>query len=372
MIKSGYVGFMLFVGMMVVFFVLPDPKGLQKPFRVLLGLSFVIIYFALLIKKEISGKTLWPLVIGGALLVIMIFRGTFQTSLLNAYLCLFGLLCMPHLFFSLTPIRKINLNYIQVFCILSLLLQLMVYSSPDGRPSLSYQINFSGAYLFLFFISSDILKNKYGKLFVIAISLITLIRLLIYSIILFYLVKFLKIYFRSILQKLNATAILVASYIVLSLFSLWYVANIKSEISYDTSANRIATLNDESNQMRFLANVITIGMIYANPFDEKVLFGHGAVENFTKATKGTVVLPHNEIFDTIVEYGIILVIFFSIFTMFIFNKVISYKNMEYFIPLVFTSLLLYVRYFLIPNLEMLYIIFMLNIVQQQNRELVIP
>lgn len=371
MIKSGYVGFLLFVSMMIIFFVLPDPEGLQKPFRILMGLSFVIIYFALLIKRDIARKTLWPIVIGGLFIVLMIVRGTIQTSFINAYLCLFGLLCIPTLFFSLTPIRKTNLNYIHVFCIISFLIQFLVFSSVDGRPSLAYEINLSGAYLFLFFICSDVLNNKHGKLLVIALSLFTLSRLLIFSMILFYLVRFSKKYFKSWLQKLNVTSIAIASYIVFTLFSLWYVANVKSEIAYDTSISRIATLNDGSNELRFLANTLVLGVIYTTPFDAKVLFGFGPIENFINAPKGSQIMPHNELFDSIVQFGIITVIFFSLFSIPIFNKVTSYANIEYLISILFYTLILWVRFLLVPSFEMLFILFLLHIVHERNQEVIV-
>lgn len=353
--------------MMIVFFILPDPEGLQKPFRVLLGLSFVIIYFALLIKKEISRKTLWPVIIGSAFVLLMIYRGTFQTSFLNAYLCLFGLLCIPKLFFNLTPIRKTNLNYIHVICILSFIIQFLAFSSADGRPSLDYEINLSGAYLFLFFISSDVLNNKHGKLLVIALSLLTLSRLLILSMVLFYLIRFFKRYFKSHLHKLNVIYIAIGSYIAISIFSLWYAANIKSEIVYDTSISRIATLNDGSNELRFIANTLVLGTIYTMPFDAKVLFGFGPVENFINATKGSLIMPHNELFDSIVQFGIITVLFFSFFSLPIFNSVTSYANIEYLIPILFYTLILWVRFLLVPSFEMLFILFMFNIINEKSK-----
>ncbi len=367
MVKSGYVGFLIFVTMMIVFFVLPDPEGLQKPFRVILGLSFVVIYFALLIKKEISRMTLWPVIIGGALVLLMIYRGTIQTSFLNAYLCLFGLLCIPKLFFNLTPIRKTNLNYIHVICILSFIIQFLAFSSADGRPSLDYEINLSGAYLFLFFISSDVLNNKHGKLLVIVLSLLTLSRLLILSMVLFYLIRFSKKYFKSYLQKLNVTYIAIGSYIAISIFSLWYAANVKSEIAYDTGISRIATLNDGSNELRFIANTLVLGTIYATPFDAKVLFGFGPVENFINATKGSLIMPHNELFDSIVQFGIITVLFFSLFSLPIFNSVTSYANIEYLIPILFYTLILWVRFLLVPSFEMLFILFMFNIINEKSK-----
>jgi hypothetical protein len=369
MIKRSYLGFLIFICMMFVFFVLPDPEGLQKPFRVFIGLAFIIIYFALLIKKEIDRKTIWTVIIGGVLVLVMIFRGTIQTSFLNAYFCLFGLLCIPHLFFKLTPVRKTNLNYVHVFCMISFVIQFLVLSSSDGRPTLAYQINLSGAYLFLFFICSDVLKNKYGKLLVIVLSLFTLSRLLIFSIILFYLIRFSKSYFKILIQKLNVTLIVIASYILISIFSLWYVVNVKSQIDYDSGINRIATLNDGSNELRFFANTLVLGTIYAAPFDTKVLFGFGPVDNFIKATKGSLVMPHNELFDSIVQFGIITVIFFSLFTLPIFNKVTSYSNIEYLIPILFHTLILWVRFLLVPSFEMLFILFLLYIVHERKHVL---
>ncbi len=368
MIKSGYVGFLIFVSMMIVFFVLPDPEGLQKPFRVFLGLSFVTIYFALLLKKEISRQTLWPIVIGGALVAVMIFRGTIQTSFINAYLCLFGLLCMPYLFFSLTPIRRTNLNYIHVICILSILIQFLIFSSADGRPSLAYEINLSGAYLFLFFIASDVLNNKHGKLLVIALSLLTLSRLLIFSMLIFYIVRNAKKYIKPWLEKQNVTRIAIASYLVITVFSLWYAANVRSEIAYETGISRLANLNDGSNELRFIANTLVLGTIYAAPLDSKVLFGFGPVENFINATKGSLIMPHNELFDAIVQFGIITVIFFSLFSLPIFNKVTSYGNIEYLIPILFYTLILWVRFLLVPSFEMLFILFLLYIAHERNRE----
>jgi membrane protein insertase Oxa1/YidC/SpoIIIJ len=177
----------------------------------------------------------------------------------------------------------------------------------------------------------------------------------------------LKKYFASFLYKLNAASIAIAGYIILSLFSLWYVANVKARISRDNNISRVTTINDESNKMRFFANAVTMGIIYSAPFDDKVLFGMGSIENFTNATKGEVIMPHNEIFDAIVEYGIISVILFSILSFSFFNKVTSYSNLEYYIPIVFHTLILYVRILIVPSFEMLFILFLLFIVRKQEK-----
>ncbi len=367
MIRSGYVGFLVFVSMMIIFFILPNPEGLQKPFRVLLGLSFMVIYFALLIKKEISTKTLWPILIGGILVLTMVYRGTIQTSFINAYLCLFGLLILPTLFFELTPIRQTNLTYIHVLCILSFIIQFLIFSSEDGRPRLAYEINLSGAYLFLFFLASDILNNKHGKLLVIMLSLFTLSRLLIFSMLLFYLIKFTKKFAKNWLQKQNALRIIIASYVFISFFSLWYAANIKSKIAYETGISRLTTLNDGSNELRFIANTLVMATIYTKPLDAKVLLGFGPVENFIKATKGSLIMPHNELFDSIVQFGLLTVLFFAFFSLPLFNKVTSFTNIEYLIPLLFYTLILWVRYLLVPSFEMLFILFLLYMAKEGRK-----
>jgi hypothetical protein len=129
----------------------------------------------------------------------------------------------------------------------------------------------------------------------------------------------------------------------------------------------VGKINDESNQLRFLTNTLAIGTIYTSPLDTRVLLGFGPVENFIKTTKGSLIMPHNELLDAIVEFGIITVIFFALFSMPIFNKVTSYSNIEYLIPLLSYTLLLWVRFLIVPSFEMLFIVFMLNITNSKKR-----
>lgn len=359
--KSSYVGFLIFVSLLIVFFVIPDPEGLQKPFRILLAVAFVAIYVVQVLKKEISLKSLIPVIGSSCLLVIMISRGTLQTSFFNAALCLFGIVTLPSILFKLEDNRRTNLVYIHTLCLISIFIQFLVFSSRDGRPTLAYEINLSGAYLFLFFLFSDVLKLRRGKIAVIFLSLLTLSRLLIFSIALFYLTRFLKPYFRIWLDKINVRIIVIASYVCISFFSLWYVSNIKKEIAYDTSIKRLTTLNDGSNQLRFFANTLVMASVYMHPLEAKTLFGFGKVENFIKATKDSLIMPHNELFDGVIEFGIISVIFFSLYTLSFYNKIVNFNNLEFFLPVLLYTLLLWVRFLIIPSFEMIFILFMLSL-----------
>ena len=364
--KNSHIGFLIFVSLLVIFFMIPDPEGLQKPFRILLAIAFVVIYAAQLIKKEINLRSLIPAIGAIGLLAIMLNRGTVQTSFFNASLCLFGVLCLPSLTFKLDEARRTNMVYIHTLCLISILVQFLVFSSKDGRPTLAYEINLSGAYLFLFFLFSDILKLKHGKIVVIFLSLFTLSRLLIFSIALFYLVRYLKVRIAGIRWRINSTFIVIASYILISVFSIWYVANIKATISYDKTVNRLKTLNDSSNELRFFANTLVLGSIYTAPFEAKTLFGYGKVENFIKATKDSLIMPHNELFDSIVEFGIIAVLFFSIFTLPVFQRFTNFNNIEFFLPVLLYTLILWVRFLLVPSFEMIFILFLLFLAKEDH------
>jgi hypothetical protein len=362
--KGSYVGFLVFVFLLITFFVIPDPEGLQKPFRIAIALLFVFIYVAQLIKREIPLKSLIPVLGAGALLLIMINRGTLQTSFFNAALCLVGVVCLPSLTFKLDgtyEIRRTNLIYIHTICLISILVQFLIFSSKDGRPTLAYEINLSGAYLFLFFLLSDVIKLRHGKIAVIILSLLTLSRLLVLSILLFYLVRHLKPFFRKGLEKINIKIIVASSYILISIFSLWYVANVKRQISYDKSIKRLTTLNDGSNELRFLANTLVLASIYKAPFEGKTLFGYGKIENFLKATKDSLIMPHNELFDSIVQFGIISVVFFAFFSLPVYKQVTNFNNLEFFFPVLLYTLILWVRFLLVPSFEMIFILFLLYI-----------
>ena len=368
MIRSNYLGFLLFSLMMVIFFVIPGYEGLQKPFRIALCLSFPVIYFALLIKKEINYSTLFPLAGATLLMAFMALRGTLQSSFVNAWLSMFGLLCMNVLFFELTKERKENLRYIHLLAVLSILIQFLIFTHVDGRPRLAYEINQSGAFLFLLFIAADILGSKWVKLLVMALSIFTLSRLLIFSIVIYYLVKYGKRYFAKAIARLNAISITLTCFVTISLFSLWYTSNVHSSIYYETGFNRIIRLNDDSNQIRFRDNAMALNAIFKLPTEPQVLFGYGPAQNYLKAKK-TEHIPHNELLDSIIEFGLITVIFFSFFTLPVFNKLVSFANLEYFIPLLFYTTILWVRYLLVPNPEMLFILFLLFISNTKNRQL---
>lgn len=366
MISFDRFGFILFSFLIVVFFIIPDPETIQKPFRIGIASLFGVVFMSLVIYQQINIKILIPIALSGVLIWIMISRGTIQSSFVNAWLCLWGLFILPKLTFKLNEKRVFDLNTIHFLCMISIILQFIFFSSSDGRPSLGYETNLSGAYLFLFFLFSDLLDRKDGKILVLVLSLLLLSRLLIFSILLFYIIRYTKRYVPPFIEKIRFSMIAIVTYILISLFSIWYIATIKSRVSYETGFSRIFHLDDGSNSWRFLTNTLVMAKIYTSPSDPNILFGYGSVEKWLSSTKGSLIMPHNELYDAIVEFGLISVIFFSFFTFNAFNNYTSLKNWEYIMPLLFYTLILWVRFIIVPSFEMIFILFMLNIVNEKS------
>ncbi len=366
MINPDRLGFITFVLLIVVFFIIPDPGTFQKPFRIGLALFFAFTLLSLIIDQKINIKVLIPILLTGAVIAIIFRRGTLQSSLLNAWLCLGGLLVLPKLSFRLSENRTFDLNLVYLLCMVSIILQFLFFSSADGRPSLGYEINLSGAYLFLFFLLSDALDRKEGKILVIVLSFLLLSRLLLFSIFLFYFIRYSKKMWPSAIARTRFPIIAIIAYVLISLFSVWYITSVTADVSYDTGISRLFKLNDGSNQWRFLTNTLVMAKIYLAPLDPNVLFGFGPIENFLKATKGALIMPHNELYDAIVEFGLIPVLLFGVFAMSTYNKFINFGNLEIVLPLLFYTLILWVRFFIVPSFEMLFILFILSIVNGKN------
>jgi len=154
-------------------------------------------------------------------------------------------------------------------------------------------------------------------------------------------------------------------FVFVSLLSIWYTSNIRSTISYETGIHRIVQLNDGSNQLRFKANGLVLNSLIDSPTDPQLIFGFGPIQNFLKAKK-IPVMPHNELFDAIVQFGWLTVIFFAFFTLPAYNRLVSFANLEYFVPILFFPLTLWLRYLLVPSLEMLFILFLHHIANHKQ------
>ena len=334
------------------------PVFVQKPFKVLLLIFIAYIFFACCSVGRIKKSYLLIALIGVFITGISAYYGDFQSSVVNVAI---SFLVIPtlHVFDTYLTIEdKKKLKKTCYFLCISMFVQLCVFRSEDGRPSLSYELNNSGAYLFLFFLYSDFLKFKVGKFFVICASLLILSRLLILAIFLFYVTRF----FKKVVWRIHKVNYYISLLIVSSLFflfNLFFIINVERGDSYDTSAARISQLNDGSNFLRFTINMNVLSNLF---YDEKFKFGYGNIvggNNPEYSSKYTL-MPHNEMLDSIAEFGYYFTIYAFFFSGLYFRKVFLYENFEYLIPLIIYSLILWVRFLIVPSVEMFFILLILN------------
>lgn len=349
----------IFYYLFFIFFIIPEP--VQKPFKIILGFFFMIYAVSLLLiykKKFISEFIIICIILISILFII--FNGGYQSSIINVMLCTFGVYSINKFDFNFKDNRLFKILFYGA--LLSMALQLMIFRTNDGRPTLSYEINLSGAYLFLFFILSNIINKKIGVLFVIIASFLLLSRLLIFSIIIYYLLNFLKKYIPKIIFKIHLNIYYFLILTLFYIFNFWFLSNINIETSYNTSATRVTQLNDGSNKLRFLININVLSGIFIER-DPNLKFGYGQVSkgvNLSYSEKYKI-MPHNEFLVSIVEFGYIFTILTSFFILRIYNSYFDRERIIIIAPLFLYTLILWVRFFIIPSFEMIFILFLLKI-----------
>jgi len=355
-ITTESIGFVMFIIHALIFFCIPEI--VQKPFKILIGFTYFAIFFIFLINKKIGVKE----VCLGFLLILfssfIIYNGAFQSSLVNVVTAGFGLLIISQLKFNLTSNRLLILNIVFWIGFISIILQMLIYRSSDGRPKLGYEINLSAAILFLFFLFSDIIKNRYGKILVVLLAMIILSRLLILAILLFTLIKYITKKINSN-RRYNFLIFAIITYVVFFVFNIWFLQNVEIGGDYNSSADRIVEVNDGSNKLRFTTNLGVLYSIFIEK-DPVLIFGYGNIDDVNNKFQETYpVIPHNELLASIAEYGYLATIFFFYLSLRLYRNYFKLNLFHYLIPLFIYTLILWVRFIIIPSFEMIFIIMLL-------------
>lgn len=334
------------------------PEMFQKVFKI--NILIILFYIAVthaIKRRKIKANLLIPS-IGIIFLSLSSYFGGVQTSCINIALSFFIIPLCSDVISAFTDKQKKKARLFAVILCLCMTIQLLIFRSDDGRPNLGYELNWSAAYLFLFFIYSDYIKFKCGKIFVICASLLLLSRLLILSIILYYVVS---IIIRLLPEnfRLNWGLFEIITYIAFFLFNAYFLLNVEKGDSYDTSINRVSSVNDGSNMLRFTININVISNL---PSDDKFLFGYGQISKGASAHYSNIytLMPHNELLDGIAEFGYIFVIFSWIFSTYYFSKLFKPYNYPFLIPLLIYTLILWARFLIIPSIEMFFIYYILK------------
>ena len=349
----------IFYSLIVIFFILPEP--LQKIFRIGLGVFFLYYAYTLIYNRKISFYNIVKIHLLIITILLVILKDGFQTSIINILLCVFGVFVIKDSTIYNYKDERI-FKYLYYLSIFSMILQLLFFRSQDGRPNLSYEINLSGAYLFLFFLLSVITKKRIGELFVIAASFLLLSRLLIFAIALYYVFILIRNIIPKTIFKISFKYVYSLLVVVFFIFNFWFLLNVTIESAYKSDASRVTELNDGSNKLRFLINSKVIMGLFIEK-DEKFKFGYGQVSKGLSeeySSKYTL-MPHNELLVSVVEFGYVFTIICFIFVFPIYNTFFNRKGVAILMPLFLYSLILWVRFFIIPSFEMIFILYLLKI-----------
>lgn len=360
---NKYIFYLLFV----IFFILPEV--LQKIFRISLGVFFVYYAYVLMYNHKISFSSIIKihLLIIGLLLVIL--NGSYQSSVINVMLCTFGVFIIKEDTNIENYKDKRLFNILYYLSIVSMTTQLLILRTEDGRPNLSYEINLSGAYLFLFFLLSILTKKKIGVIFVFLASFLLLSRLLIFAITLYYILNFTRKFLPNFIFKINFKYIYGLIIIFFFIFNFWFLSNIKIESSYKTDSSRITELNDGSNMLRFMINSKVIVGLFIEK-DENLKFGYGQISKgkSIKYSNKYGLMPHNEFLMAIAEYGYIFTCLCFLFIISIYNNFFDKKNIIIIAPLLLYTFILWVRFLIVPSFEMIFILYLLKFNSIRNEK----
>ena len=194
-------------------------------------------------------------------------------------------------------------------------------------------------------------------------------RALIFSISIYYILTIIRNNIPNFIFKINFKYIY--SILVLSFFTFnfWFLLNVTVNPLYKADTSRVTEVNDQSNKMRFLINTKVITGVFIDK-DERLKFGYGQISKGVSEeyTSKYDLMPHNELLMSVAEYGYIFTLLCIFFVLSIYNKFFNKKNIATIVPLLFYTLILWVRFLIVPSFEMIFIFYLLKINSQENEK----
>lgn len=248
-------------------------------------------------------------------------------------------------------IKAYSRNYIVVpdwICILSVLgltFQMFFNKTPDNRGYLLSvpDSNYTGYWIFLWVVFMDLAKKRKYAVILGLLGLFTLSRnylLIVFMYVVISRIKIIKSMLYMLLKKLHINFILacIFSTIIVLYTTLSFVSNTDTtDLAQNDGTvsmiDRLTTLKDGSNWERMTANIIFLYELDTYPDD--YILGYGNLHY--KETIANV--PHNAFFLGIVNYGIIFIVYFLIYTLTI-SKMFFLCNLEIFLPVIFVTMYL--------------------------------
>lgn len=372
MIKIEKIALGIFMSLIIIFYIIP--VDYQKIFRILLGVFFLILFFSYKIKNFINMNVIALITILLMLGVVQVYRGFFMSSYINIILNTLGILVLSRIDIKFTEsgLKKMDILYnISLLFLVGYFVYFTFFESGNefnARPSIGYETNKGGVYLLMFFFLSDLLNKSVGKLVVVIMSILLLSRLLIFSIIIFYTIRWIKhLNIFKKLMKIKPSYIMIFVFVSVSYFSYWYTKNINYTVNYDVSVARIVELNDKSNDIRFKINegvLSSMKILDANTFlgfGNIVDDNNKIISNDYKLRVHEKLKPHNTVFFEIIYYGIIFSLVSFVVCSSIYNKIINIYNIEIFYTILFSTMFLHFTFLWFPSFETIFIMFLLRL-----------
>lgn len=256
----------------------------------------------------------------------LIFRNYISLHWIYLIVCIYIVFSKEQLSYKL-------IKYSICISTISIIVQLCIFKSPDGRHVLSYiDPNYSGYCIFSLFLFSWYNGFKRIAYILLISGFVLLSRGYILSVIVFFVVYKLP-FIQTVLKRFNYTALFLLSYVLLLLYSLYFVYRYEDNVVNQTFGEKDVTeFADQSNLHRFTANLLFVEDIVDHP--SKYYWGVDLKE-YTRTV--FINSPHNSLFQLVLNYGL----FFSFFYICLFTFILSrFKSSDNFIP-AYLSLLIY-------------------------------
>ncbi len=202
---------------------------------------------------------------------------------------------------SIDVVKLGKKEWVFVFCCLLLYASQYLFYRINGRITASFlDPNISGYYFFLSYLLLRGLGSKLLNACLITIAIIGLSRNLILAIVVFELISFLskKLSLANIFLRVKGWWLVLGSILLVVWISFFYVNNVDFDEGVGGGEDRLTTVADSSNYLRFMANV---------EFLERVSEGEfWLVGNGSKMDEKSTHRPHNAFFRASYRYGILL------------------------------------------------------------------
>lgn len=354
----------------LLYFFLMPAKYSSYIMLVFIIVSLIMIFFSFLHKRNSRIEITFFIRIIILIIIIIIGLLVSTYSMINTIQCFLFLLIIYFSYFSLNNIPSINnrkkirnkFDWFYYIGIISIVIHLCLQIFQNGIelnrfyiPCGAWDINVGALALFSFYCYCD---SKKHKLWIPLIILTTYFgrdsRGSVLIVILFFIVKFIKYlqykFFPCKPIKPGTTRktflIIIFATVITILFSFVWTFT----ISFGGVASYHQGLNDDSNAVRFRANVYAVQQVFGSPnfiffgYDDDIRSALGDIDNVNhyRTFMGyRLVQSHNSILNMFMKNGIIFAIIYILLLSRVLKKYFDKEHIEYWLPYLFGSMLVH-------------------------------